>query len=159
MDLENEEFKVFVEQAERNELRYLIIGGFAMYLNGLSRNTEDVDVWIEPTDINGQRFVSTLLDMGYTKEELEQVEALDFTQPQVFGLNNYIDILTIVHRKFDFEDCFLRSRTVKNQYGYTVRFIHLNDLREQKIVAQRPQDLRDIIMIDDFLERLKRRTD
>ena len=157
MDLENEEFRLFTEHAIRNDLRYMVIGGFAMYLNGLARNTEDVDIWIEPTTLNGQRFIHTLLGMGYTDDELDQVKALDFTQPQVFGLNNYLDILTVVHRKFDrsaprFEECFQRSRSVQNQYGNTIHFLHLNDLREQKIVARRPQDLRDIVMIDDFLK-------
>lgn len=155
MDLENEEFRLFSEQAVQNQLRYMIIGGFAMYLNGLSRNTEDVDIWIEPTELNGERFVHTLLGMGYTTDELEQLKELDFTQPQVFGLNNYIDILTVVHYKLDFNACFLRSRSVQNQYGNTIHFLHLNDLREQKLVARRPQDLRDIIMIDDFLEKLR----
>ena len=155
MDLENDEFKLFTEHAVRNDLRYIVIGGFAMYLNGLARNTEDVDIWIEPTAPNGQQFIRTLLGMGYTDDELNQVKSLDFTQPQVFGLNNYLDILTVVHPKFIFEDCFQRSRSVVNQYGNTIHFLHLNDLREQKIVARRPQDLRDIVMIDDFLEKAK----
>ena len=155
MDLENEEFRLFTEHAVRNDLRYIVIGGFAMYLNGLSRNTEDVDVWIEPTVGNGQQFIKTLLGMGYTDDELDQVKELDFTQPQVFGLNNYIDILTVVHRKFDFDECFQRSRSVQNQFGNTIHFLHLNDLREQKVVARRLQDLRDIVMIDDFLAKRK----
>ena len=153
MDLENEEFRLFTEQAVQNDLRYVVIGGFAMYLNGLSRNTEDVDVWIEPTVKNGRQFIKTLLGMGYTDDELDQVKELDFTQPQVFGLNNYIDILTVVHRKFDFNECFQRSRSVQNQFGNTIHFLHLNDLREQKVVARRQQDLRDIVMIDDFLAK------
>ncbi len=155
MDLENDEFKSFTEHAVRNDLRYIVIGGFAMYLNGLARNTEDVDIWIEPTTLNGHRFIRTLLGMGYTNDELDQVKALDFTQPQVFGLNNYLDILTVVHRKFNFDECFQRSRSVRNQRGKTIHFLHLNDLREQKLVARRPQDLRDIVMIDDFLEKAK----
>jgi hypothetical protein len=156
MDLENDEFKLFAEHAMLNELRYLVIGGFAMYLNGLARNTEDVDIWIDPTEPNGRRFTNTLLGMGYTDDELAQVKGLDFTQPQVFGLNNYLDILTVVHRKFDFTECFQRSRSVKNQYGHTIHFLHLNDLREQKVVARRLQDLRDIVMIDDFIAKAEK---
>lgn len=67
MDLDNDEFKLFAENAMSQYLRYIVIGGFAMYLNGLAR--------------------------------------------------------------------------------------HLNDLREQKVVARQLQDLRDIVMIDDFLAR------
>jgi hypothetical protein len=61
MDLENEDFRLFAEHAERCQLKYMVIGGFAMYLNGLSRATEDVDVWIEPTNENGARLICTLL--------------------------------------------------------------------------------------------------
>ncbi|GAB4032102.1 hypothetical protein [Spirosoma jeollabukense] len=127
-----------------------------MYLNGLSRNTEDVAIWIEPTPENGHRFMAVLSGIGYDDEEISQVADLDFFQPQVFGLNNYIDILTYVHRRFDFAECFQRSRTCRNDSGSLIHFLHLNDLREQKIVAHRPQDLRDIVMIDEFIEESKK---
>lgn len=153
MDLENEEFRLFVKYAEDCGLKYMVIGGFAMYLNGLSRTTEDADVWVEPTPENQQRFVCTLLGMGYEEEELDHLKTLDFTQPQVFGLSNYIDVLTVVHRRFNFEECFERSRTCTNPHGNTIHFLHLNDLRETKVLARRPQDLRDIIQIDDYLRR------
>ncbi|CCH54357.1 hypothetical protein BN8_03519 [Fibrisoma limi BUZ 3] len=155
MDLENEEFRLFAENAQRTQLKYLVIGGFAMYLNGLSRNTEDVDIWLEPTQENGGRFIETLIGMGYDESEIEVVRQLDFTEPQVFGLNNYIDILTYVHRKFDFNESYARSRSFQNDHGHTIYFLHLNDLREQKVVAHRMQDLRDIIMIDEFIAQQK----
>jgi hypothetical protein len=90
--------------------------------------------------------------MGYTEEELEDVSILDFRQPQVFGINSELDILTYVHARFDFEDCFDRAKKCQNGQGITLFFLHLNDLREIKVLAQRPQDFRDVIMIDDFLK-------
>lgn len=159
MDLDNEEFSSFAAKAELNNLQYMVIGGFAMYLNGLARNTEDVDIWIEPTQENGRRFLVVLEGMGYDEEEVGQVAALDFTEPQVFGLNNYIDILTYVHRRFDFTECYQRSRTCRNDSGNLIHFLHLNDLREQKVVAHRLQDLRDIVMIDEFINEVKKRGD
>jgi len=159
MDLDNEEFRLFAANAEIHGLLYVVIGGFAMYLNGLARNTEDVDIWLEPTSENGSRFMAVLSGMGYDDEEISQVATLDFTQPQIFGLNNYIDILTYVHRKFDFTECYHRSRTCRNDSGSLIHFLHLNDLRDQKIVARRPQDLRDIVMIDEFIDEVKKRGD
>ncbi len=50
MDLENTKFMLFVDCAEKKGLSYLIIGGFAMFLNGLNRATNDVDIWIKPCD-------------------------------------------------------------------------------------------------------------
>ncbi|MBE9465115.1 hypothetical protein ACFP1I_16135 [Dyadobacter subterraneus] len=151
MDLENNEFLDFTRCAQEHKLDYMIIGGFAMFLNGLNRATEDVDIWIKPTKKNGETLIQVLLCMDYEEDDLEQLKLLDFTQAQVFGLNRELDILTYVHNKFDFDILFERSRITTNAQGSVIHFLHLNDLRELKILARRPQDLRDVIMIDDFL--------
>jgi len=155
MDLENNEFLLFTDCAEKHQFEYIIIGGFAMFLNGLNRATNDVDIWMKPTDENGEKLVEVLLCMGYTPEELEDLRVLDFTEPQVFGINNELDILTSVHFRFDFDTCFLNARACKNGNDNTLYFLHLNELRDLKVVSQRPQDLRDVIMIDDFLKLQK----
>lgn len=152
MDLENNEFLLFTDCAEQFGLQYMIIGGFAMYLNGLNRATNDVDIWIKPSVENGKTLIDVLICMGYTAEELEDLSVLDFRKPQIFGINNELDILTQVHYRFDFDTCFLRARSCKNGQGNTLYFLHLNDLRDLKVIAQRPQDLRDVVMIDDFLK-------
>ncbi|WP_428663851.1 hypothetical protein [Runella sp.] len=152
MDLENNEFLLFTACAEQCQLQYLIIGGFAMYLNGLNRATNDIDIWIKPSVENGKKLIEVLLCMGYTAEELDDLAMLDFRQPQIFGINEELDILTQVHYRFDFDHCFLRAGSCKNGQGNTLYFLHLNDLRDLKVIAQRPQDLRDVIMIDDFLK-------
>jgi hypothetical protein len=151
MDLENNEFLEFTRCAHEQKLEYMVIGGFAMFLNGLNRATEDVDIWIKPTKENGDILIQVLLCMGYEEDELEELKQLDFTKVQVFGLNRELDILTHVHNKFDFDILFERSRIAKNAQDGVIHFLHLNDLRELKILARRPQDLRDVIMIDDFL--------
>ncbi|WP_435353957.1 hypothetical protein [Emticicia sp. SJ17W-69] len=65
-----------------------------------------------------------------------------------------IDILTFVHKKFDFDKCYNRARVQQTQ-GHTIRVLHINDLREIKVFAKRNQDFRDVIMIDDFLKEEK----
>ena len=152
MDLENREFLLFVDCAQRNELAYLIIGGFAMFLNGLNRATNDVDIWIKPTSENGSKLIKTLICMGYTEEEVEDLAVLDFTKAQVFGINNELDILTYVHHRFDFDICFKRARSFVNHLNNTLYFLHINDLRDLKVTTQRLQDMRDVVMIDDFIK-------
>ncbi|MCE7041861.1 DUF6036 family nucleotidyltransferase [Dyadobacter sp. CY312] len=152
MDLENDIFLDFTRCAEVKKLEYMVIGGFAMFLNGLNRATNDIDIWMKPTEENGQRLIEVLLCMGYDEEDLGKLIMMKFTESQVFGLNNELDILTYVHHKFDFDTLFTRSRKFENAQKSTIHFLHLNDLRELKILARRPQDLRDVVMIDDFLE-------
>ncbi|MCF0042921.1 DUF6036 family nucleotidyltransferase [Dyadobacter fanqingshengii] len=152
MDLENNEFVQFTKCAQEQKLEYIVIGGFALFLNGLNRATNDVDIWINPTKENGARLVSVFRCMDLDESALAKLELLDFTQPQVFGFEGQIDILTSIHRLFDFSQVFGRSRKFESPHGATIHFLHLNDLREVKILARRPQDIRDVIMIDDFLK-------
>ncbi|MCY7357159.1 MAG: hypothetical protein LH609_06750 [Rudanella sp.] len=159
MDLENEDYLDFTRCATNNQLTYMVIGGFAMYLNGIRRNTEDFDVWIQPTHENGQLFIDTLLCMGFTIDELDQLTQHDFQEPIVFGLLGTIDVMTRVHKNLDFEACYSRSRTYVDPRGIEVHFLHLNDLRQSKVWARRDQDLRDIIQIDDFIKEREDRKD
>lgn len=151
MDLEDLQFLAFVKKAQIHELNFLIIGGLALNMHGIARNTQDADVWLEPTNENKSRLLKTLLDLGYTEEELADLAQEDFTQAQVITIEGPIDLLTQVHRTLDFYVCERRAR-VWQVLDSPVKFLHINDLREAKILARRPQDLRDVILIDDFLK-------
>ena len=52
MDIENEEFLLFLQCAEKCTLRYLCIGGYAVNYHGFHRTTEDMDIWIARTNDN-----------------------------------------------------------------------------------------------------------
>ena len=54
MDLDNNEFLEFTACSQKEKPEYMIIGGGAMFLNGLNRATNDMDIWIKPTQENGQ---------------------------------------------------------------------------------------------------------
>jgi len=151
MDLEDLQFSTFIQKAQLHQLNFLIIGGLALNMHGIARNTQDADVWLEPTNENKIRLLKTLLDLGYTEEETADLSAEDFTQAQVITIEGPIDLLTQVHRTLDFYVCERRAR-VSELIGVPVKFLHINDLREAKILARRPQDLRDVILIDDFLK-------
>nr|WP_295930709.1 hypothetical protein [uncultured Dyadobacter sp.] len=156
MDLENADFLYFTRCAHAHQLEYLIVGGFAMFLNGLNRATNDVDIWINPTQENGMRMIDVFRCMDLDDGEIYKLEQLDFTKPQIFGFNGELDIITQIHRRFSFDDVFNRSRSFTNGEGAVIHFLHLNDLRELKVLARRPQDLRDVVMIDDFIKLFER---
>ncbi|WP_223834053.1 hypothetical protein [Spirosoma profusum] len=40
--------------------------------------------------------------------------------------------------------------------GQTIYFLHINDLREAKVLARRTKDLNDILMIDELIEAIKK---
>lgn len=107
MDIENEEFLLFLKCAQQNKLRYLCIGGYAVNYYGFHRMTEDLDIWIAPTNENKESFLSTLRCMRYVEDEINLIKNEDFTTYFVCRLGtrpHVIDVLTIVHSQLNFDE-------------------------------------------------------
>tara|TARA_R110002124_G_scaffold257722_3_gene423419 strand:+ start:4217 stop:4438 length:222 start_codon:yes stop_codon:yes gene_type:complete len=58
------DFKEFVELLNKNEVKYLITGGYAVSLYGHTRNTGDIDFWIESSTKNASKFVKVFNEFG-----------------------------------------------------------------------------------------------
>ncbi len=43
------DFREFAELLNRHEVRYLVVGGYALAIHGSPRYTGDLDIWIDPT--------------------------------------------------------------------------------------------------------------
>lgn len=55
MDIYDEEI-VEVWRAFKNNLHYIMVGGFAVNLHGFNRTTGDLDIWIKDEPPNRRRF-------------------------------------------------------------------------------------------------------
>lgn len=149
------EFLRFARSAAAHKLEYLVIGGLALNLHKILRNTIDSDIWLNPTPANVNALGHVIREMGYGEDEIESILALNLKEPNVFQLEGPIDILTHVHRDFEFEDCFQRAFFSPLEEDF-IPVLSLDDLRELKVRVRRDQDLRDILLID---EHLKMRND
>lgn len=159
MDLDNDDFVRFVTAADLHQLDYVLIGGMALILNGGIRYTEDADVWMEPTNENRDRLISALRDLDFTDDELIPIVSADFTQPQIVRLEEGVDILTRVHERLNYSECRKRARPFTMPGGQILYFLHINDLREIKVLARRTKDLNDILMIDEIIDEVKKRNE
>lgn len=43
----NQDFKEFIQLLNDNQVKYLVIGGYAVAVYGHPRYTKDIDIWIE----------------------------------------------------------------------------------------------------------------
>lgn len=43
----NQDFKEFIELLNKNQVKYLVIGGYAVAIHGHPRYTKDIDIWVE----------------------------------------------------------------------------------------------------------------
>ena len=159
MDTLNDEFLSFIKCAQQNNLRYLLIGGYAVNFYGYTRNTKDMDVWIAPTNENRSAFINTLLCLKYSKNEVAPLLEEDFTKPfmgTIGSAENSIDILTVVHHSLSFDDAEKNKSSLEIIPGYLIHFVPYDFLKDMKLFSRRDKDLCDIARIEEIMNNKKK---
>jgi len=139
----NQDFKEFIESLNDNNVRYLIIGGYAVAFHGHPRYTNDIDIWLWLDRENAENMVKALDQFGFGSLGLR---AEDFLEPDTviqFGVPpSRIDLL-IGLKGMDFESCYA-SRIDVEIGGLKMSFIDLENLKQSKRLVGRLQDLADL---------------
>ncbi len=153
MDIENEEFLLFLKCAQNNNLRYLLIGGYAVNYFGFHRHTDDMDIWIAPTNENKTAFLKTLKCMQYADDEIKQIENEDFTTYFVCSLGirpDVIDVITIINKNISFDEA--EKGVLKHSINddLKINLIPYEFLKEVKLRSSRHKDLYDIARLEEL---------
>ena len=141
----NDDFRDFIDALNKNEVEYLLVGGYAVILNGYRRTTGDMDIWINVTPENYRRLIKAFLNFGLPTVDITEENFLNNNEIEVFtyGLPPVsIDILKVV-KGCIFEEAYKLS-SLYEEKGLLIRFIHLNTLIQAKKAAGRFKDLDDI---------------
>jgi hypothetical protein len=142
------DFSEFVELFRAHNVRFLVVGGYAMAVHGLPRATGDFDAWIWIDEVNAAKVLAALNDFGFGSMGLS---AEDFLQPNSIIQLGYppyrVDILTSIEGvEFD----FAWSRRIELQLENGVLpVIGREDLVTNKRAAGRPQDIADVARLLD----------
>src|SRR6476646_3463834 len=93
----NSDFRDLLRELNAADVRYLIVGGYAVMVHTEPRYTKDLDLWIEPVESNADKLFVALALFGAPTRD---VQPSDFTEPEVFfqiGIEPVrIDIMTSV---------------------------------------------------------------
>jgi predicted nucleotidyltransferase len=137
------DFREFIQSLNDKDVRYLIVGGYAVAVHGYPRYTKDIDIWIELDPQNAEKVVHALHDFGFGSLGLT---ASDFLTPDQIIQIGYppsrIDLLTTVPGVL-FKNCYPRRQLIDID-GLSVSFIDLEDLKRNKRASGRAQDLADL---------------
>ena len=139
----NQDLKEFIELLNADQVRYLVVDGYAVALHGHPRYTKDIDIWLDRDEENAERVVRALDQFGFGSLGLTTG---DFLEPdQIIQLGyapNRIDLLTTL-ADLDFGVCYA-SHLVVSIDQVPVNFIDLLNLKASKRAAGRLQDLADL---------------
>lgn len=138
----NPDFQEFLQLFVDHDVRFLIVGGYALAAHGHPRYTKDLDVWVWADPSNSHRIIDALEEFGFGGLGLT---AADFEESDVvvqLGREpQRIDILTFA-TGLDFEDAYVRRFSV-NIGRVSVPFLSVDDLRRNKLASGRLRDLAD----------------
>ena len=139
----NPDFKEFIRLLNDNDVRYLVVGGYAVALHGYPRYTKDIDIWVWLDKGNADRIIKALEQFGFGSLKLE---VQDFLVPNQIIQLGYpparIDLITSLAGVF-FEECYALRILVPID-DIVVNFIDLENLKKNKEASGRLQDLADL---------------
>ena len=136
------DLREFIELLNAANVRYVVVGGYAVAFPGHPRATGDIDVFIETSEANAQKMEDVIRRFGFQATGLTRE---DFAQSDVIvqlGVPpNRIDIITSVDA-VPFEEAWA-TRIDSMLAGTSIRMISKELLLRNKRALGRSQDVAD----------------
>ena len=137
------DFKDFLRFLNSHNVRYLLVGGYAVGYHGYPRATGDMDIWIEISEVNSKKVVSAFRDFGMPDETISEGLFLEKNKVIRIGVPPVrLEVITSASR-VSFNECY-SNREVIEIDGISINFISLQDLKKNKHAAGRYKDLEDL---------------
>jgi Nucleotidyl transferase of unknown function (DUF2204) len=157
MDLLDEDLIHFWTILNQCDVKYIMVGGFAVYLYGYTRATSDIDLLLKDDLINRQNLAKAFSELGYGNISFEKLQFVPGWTNFYIGTGVQLDIMTSLKGlNLSFDEC-LQMAPVAEIEGIRVPFLHINHLIENKKVVNRPKDQIDVIELEKIKKILAER--
>lgn len=135
-------FKELLKKLNEHQVKYLVVGAYAVMKYTEPRYTKDFDIWVEADPANSQHVYEALAEFGAPMDEV-QVE--DFANKELvfqIGIEPLrIDIMMGI-KGLEFSDAW-PQRVETTMEDVSMNLISKEHLLVAKMAAGRPQDLID----------------
>lgn len=150
-----EGFLKVLRALEDKAVEYVLIGGYAIVLHGFLRATQDIDLFINPTDENVSRLRNALNQL-YSDEAIGEITVTELSSYPVirYGTRDglTIDLIARIGEAFQFSHLRYEVKTIE---GVSIRVA-----TPETLYALKKDTLREIDQLDlRFLERKMRDND
>jgi hypothetical protein len=135
----NSDYKDMLQLLLDNDVRFLLVGAYAMGAHGYPRSTGDIDIWVEPSPDNSRRVYCTLTQFGAPVGELD--ESTFVTPSVVFQIGvapRRIDIMSGISG-VEFEMAYEHRQVVEIE-GMLIPILSHDDLVRNKRATGRERD-------------------
>ena len=148
----NENFVDFIKLLNEYKVKYVLVGGWAVVIHGYTRNTGDMDFFVDTTEENAEKIILVIKDflgstIGFTKQDFMKVDNIIMMGRPPFR----IDVLTGISG-VSFHEAYNSSKIYEDE-GLAIRCIHINELIKNKKASGRTKDLGDAEMLEKILKK------
>jgi hypothetical protein len=149
------DFAELLELFNKHQVKYCIVGAFAVGFYGYPRYTKDIDILVEPSLRNGRKITKALREFGFGSLDLNPQ---DFSRKGAIIQLGYepvrVDIINSI-KGTSFQQIWANKTT--GPYGkQKVFFIGLQELIINKRLVNRQQDRLDLKLLLERVNKHKR---
>ena len=145
-------YEKLLAKLTRADVKFIIVGGVAVALNGFVRTTEDVDILVEASPENVPRFLNELGNFG--EGHARELSLADFSDSEgaIRIIEDFpLDVFTIMRGK-RYADLFGGTKTTRID-DVVVRYLNAEALIALKSDSQREQDRIDVSTLQSLKDR------
>lgn len=144
----NRDFRDLFSAFAEFEVRFLVVGGYAVAFHAEPRYTKDLAVWIDPDPGNAAWAWKALAAFGAPMTDLRESDLSDPGMVFQMGMPpNRIDVLTSIEG-VEFPEAW--SRRAASMYaGVEIAYLSREDLVRNKRAVGRPQDELDVQRLEE----------
>ena len=145
MNIFTEKHQELLKSLLSSDVKFLLVGGYAVIYHGYKRTTGDMDLWLEPSDDNKKKLLKVLEAFDFNQEGIAHIAKLDFSKHNVFHFweePERVDCLTHVSNVV-FSEAYQHKIDAEFE-GMSIPVINYQDLILSKIMSERLKDKADI---------------
>lgn len=150
-----EKFFQVLEALGKEEVDYILVGGFAVILYGMPRVTQDIDIFVQMNPGNIGKLRKALKNVfeddsinEITMDELNHYSVIRYGAPDGF----YIDIMARLGEVATYDDLEYETMTVDD---ISIKIATPETLYKLKRDTIRPEDKRDAFFLEEFIREQK----
>lgn len=142
----HKDIREFIALCLLRKVEFLLVGGYALAFHGAPRFTEDIDLMVYVSPENADKLYAVLEEFGFGAAGISRNDFLELDQVIQLGrAPNRIDLLTGIsgvtwQQAWD-------SRIEVDLDGLKIQAIGKSELERNKQATGRPQDLADLVRL------------
>ena len=141
----NPDFQEFLLALNKNEVNYVLVGGYSVIYHGFPRTTGDLDIFVEVSKSNYQKLVQAFEQFQMPIFDMTEDSFLHQTTINVYTFGRPPVCIEILKEITGFTFQEINNNALNTVFEeIPMKVIHLNDLKRNKQMSGRSKDLNDL---------------